>query len=99
MPSQEFFVRMPRGGLRGRGRGRGRGGRRGGRGRSQNRSPAQVTADTENTDINLETNPQDYFTGNVTVEQHYNGQNENRERYAATMAVLQENGVDVAQSK
>jgi hypothetical protein len=49
--------------------------------------------------VSLETNPQDYFTGNVTVEQHYNGQNENRERYAATMAVLQESGVEIAQSK
>lgn len=58
-----------------------------------------MTADTEKTDVNLETNPQGYFTGSVTVEQHYNGQNENRERYAATMAVLQENGVEVAQSK
>lgn len=57
-----------------------------------------MTADTEKTDVNLETNPQGYFTGSVTVEQHYNGQNENRERYAATMAVLQENGVEVAQN-
>ena len=55
--------------------------------------------DTGTVEVSLDKNPQGYFTGKVTVEQHYNGQNENRTRYAATMAVLQENGVEVAQSK
>ena len=88
---------------RGRGRGRGRGGRRGGRGGGsrQRRDSSQVKADTDTdtVEVSLDKNPQGYFTGKVTVEQHYNGQNENRTRYAATMAVLQENGVEVAQSK
>nr|XP_022290775.1 uncharacterized protein LOC111102373 [Crassostrea virginica] len=89
---------------RGRGRGRGRGGRRGGRyrggGSRQRRDSSQVKADTDTdtVEVSLDKNPQGYFTGKVTVEQHYNGQNENRTRYAATMAVLQENGVEVAQN-
>ena len=93
---------MTRGG-RGGGRGRGRGGRRGGRGEGsrQRRDSSQVKADTgtDTGEVSFDKNPQEYFTGKVTVEQHYNGQNENRTRYSATMAVLQENGVEVAQSK
>ncbi|XP_048769529.2 uncharacterized protein LOC125675774 [Ostrea edulis] len=77
------------------GRGRGRGGHPRGRG---NRTPKRVTEKEEPVEVSLETNPQGYFTGSVTVEQHHNGQNENRERYAATMAVLQENGVEIAQN-
>lgn len=40
-----------------------------------------------------------YFVGSVSADQHYEGQEQNRDRYAAGMAVLQKNGVDIAQSK
>ncbi|XP_061176627.1 uncharacterized protein LOC133185443 [Saccostrea echinata] len=88
-----------------RGRGRGRGGRDGRRGRGGSRRRIgrrnPTNFDTKKkvpVEVNLETNPQEYFTSNITVEQHYNGQNENRVRYSAAMAVLQENGVEVAQN-
>ena len=81
---------MTRGG-RGRGRGRGRGGRRGGRGGGsrQRRDSSQVKADTDTdtVEVSFDKNPQEYFTGKVTVEQHYNGQNENR-----TYAVFGDHG-------
>jgi hypothetical protein len=70
-----------------------------GRGRGNRHTPKPVTEKEEPMEVSLETNPQGYFTGSVTMEQHYNGQNENRGRYAATMAVLQENRVEIAQSK
>lgn len=37
-----------------------------------------------------------YFVGSVSADQHYAGQEQNRDRYAAGMAVLEKNGVDVA---
>lgn len=39
-----------------------------------------------------------YFVGSVSVDQHYEGQEQNRDKYAAGMAVLESNGVDIAQN-
>lgn len=37
-----------------------------------------------------------FFVGSVSADQHHEGQEQNRDRYAAGMAVLQKNGVDIA---
>ncbi|KAH3736540.1 uncharacterized protein LOC127850969 [Dreissena polymorpha] len=95
--------------MRGRGRGRGRGGRgRGGRGRGSSRGrggrntrsqskPREETTTTPK-ELNIETDVTSYFVGNVSADQHYEGQQQNRDRYAAAMAVLQNNGVDIVQN-
>ncbi|XP_060085365.1 uncharacterized protein LOC132564751 [Ylistrum balloti] len=95
--------------MRGRGgRGRGRGGRgRGGGGRGRGRSArggagaSTDGASSENKevkDLNIDTDLQAFFVGNASVSQHYVAQNQNTERYAAGMAVLQRNGVEIAQN-
>ncbi|XP_067674466.1 uncharacterized protein [Haliotis asinina] len=91
---------------RGRGRGRGRGGARGGRGRSRGSRGRFASASNQVKDeqvsapkqFDIETNPNDYFTGTASVAQHIQGQTDNLDRYAATMAVLRKNGVAVAQN-
>lgn len=102
---------MPRGRGRGRGtgrgRGRGRGGRGrsrgGGRGRSRSRNVPRQPQDENETkvpeDININTDVKKYFVGNATVEQHYNAQNENKNRYVAGMVALMKDGVTITQSK
>ncbi|XP_033727100.1 uncharacterized protein LOC117316564 [Pecten maximus] len=95
-------------GGRGRGRGgRGRGGRRGrsGRGgRSGNAAAGSSTdgASPENKvevkELSVDTDLQAFFVGNASVSQHYVAQNQKVQRYAAGMAVLQKNGVEIAQN-
>ncbi|XP_071114112.1 uncharacterized protein [Haliotis cracherodii] len=96
---------MPRG--RGRGRGGARGGRgRGrGRGRSGGRGRSASAPNTGNDEqgsapeqLDIETRPKDFFTGTASVAQHIQGQTDNLDRYAATMAVLRKSGVAVAQN-
>lgn len=90
---------------RGRGRGRGRGGR-GGRSGSRGRG-SRVTSAAESDgaskaevrDLTVETDLQAYFVGNASIAQHHHAQSMNKDRYAAGMAVLQKNGVDIVQSK
>ena len=89
-------------------RGRGRGGRGRGRGGRHNRSRGNTrptTSDTTETetstvDLSVEGDVKPYFVGNnATIDQHYEAQDKNRDRYAATMAVLTKNGVEISQSK
>ena len=93
---------MPRG--RGRGRG-GRGGRfgRGGRGRGGNRqSTANAGGQANETAaqvVDIDAQPKEFFVGVVSSEEHMKAQEQNRPRYAASLAVLQKNGVVIAQSK
>ena len=90
---------------RGRGRGRGRGGRggRGGifRGARQSSAPqdGQAKEEAAKTVVDIETNPKEFFVGVVSTEEHMKAQEKNRPRYAAALAVLQKNGVAIAQSK
>ncbi|OWF49165.1 uncharacterized protein LOC110452170 [Mizuhopecten yessoensis] len=90
-------------------RGRGRGGRgRGGRGRRGGRSGSHsASAPTEGTssdsqvevkELSVDTDLQAFFVGNASVAQHYAAQNQNTQRYAAGMAVLQKNGVEIVQN-
>ncbi|KAH3792500.1 hypothetical protein DPMN_145997 [Dreissena polymorpha] len=80
-------------GVRGRGSSRGRGGRNT---RSQSKPRKETT--TTPKELNIETDITAYFVGNVSADQHYEGQQQNRDRYTAAMAVLQNNGVDIAQN-
>ena len=95
---------MPRGRGRGRGRG-GRGGRagdRGGRRRFGGNRPAPADGQAKEEaakNVDIETNPKDFFVGVVSTEEHMKAQEKNRPRYAAALAVLQKNGVAIAQSK
>ena len=100
---------------RGRGRGRGRGASRGGRGRGRGRGRKitrawesisatgnsdeldKQTSETEAMDINRDACQ--FFTGKATFEQHYDAQQENKERYAAALTVMHRNGVEISQSK
>ena len=103
-----------RGGSRGgiRGRGASRGGRRGGRGRfgASNRSRSRSRSLSPRRDsLTLENGPSEsgpsmdnvksFFMQQVSFEQHYKGQQENRDKYAAAMAVIMKNGVNIVQSK
>lgn len=103
---------MPgRGRGRGRGgRGRGRGASRGrGRGRTAWADPTAAAAETdewavekqtsESEALDINKDPRQYFTGKATFEQHYNAQQENKERYVAALTVMHKNGVEISQSK
>lgn len=91
---------------RGRGRGAGRGGRGGRRGRSSGRTNRSAHLNTlneddtkEQIDLDVDKDVNAYFTGDVSVDQHYEGQSKNRDRYAAGLAVKIDNGIEVPQSK
>ena len=99
--------------MRGRGRGRGRGGR-GGRGRGRGRggyagrgrrvasreSKDEIDSkEVEVKELDVDKDVLSFFVGTVSTEQHFSAQEKNRDRYAAGMAVLQRNRVDVSQSK
>lgn len=88
-----------RSGVRGRGNSRGRRGRGQGRfGTIRRRTESlvnDIVTDSEPTMDNVKS----YFMGNVSFEQHYQAQEENRDRYAAAVATMIENGVDIVQSK
>ncbi|XP_069106344.1 uncharacterized protein [Argopecten irradians] len=97
--------------MRGRGgRGRGRGGRGRAVGRGSRRGVSRPSASGSSTDgassenkvevkeLSVDTDLQAFFVGNASVAQHYVAQNQNTERYAAGMAVLQKNGVEIAQN-
>ena len=94
-------------------RGRGRGGRGGshGRGRSRSREDPEIR-DWEITaadrhvqkedakELDIDKNATDYFVGTgASFEQHYDGQQKNLPKYLATLATLEENGVDIDKSK
>ena len=94
--------------MRGRGRGRGRGAGRGGRGRFAGRGRRVASREpkedidkkeVEQKDLDVDKDVLSFFVGAVSTEQHYAAQEKNRDRYAAGMAVLQKNRVDIAQSK
>ena len=97
--------------MRGRGRGRGRGGRgRGGRGRGgfagrgrrvASREPKEDVdkKEIEDKELDVDKDVLSFFVGAVSTEQHFSAQEKNRDRYAAGMAVLQKNRVEIAQSK
>lgn len=92
--------------MRGRQGGRGGGSRRGGgRGRGHGRytgsSPSTVVSasNDKKEDLDVDKNVSAFFTGDVSVEQHIQGQEKNRDRYAAAMVVLEKNGVEIAESK
>jgi hypothetical protein len=51
------------------------------------------------TDLDVDKEVTAYFVGSVSADQHYQGQTQNRDRYAAGMAVLEKNGVEIALSK
>ncbi|XP_046353940.2 uncharacterized protein LOC124133552 [Haliotis rufescens] len=52
----------------------------------------------EHKDLDIEKEPKDYFVGTVGMADHVKGQEQNRERYAAAMAVLANSGVAVSQN-
>ncbi|XP_052787806.1 uncharacterized protein LOC128222742 [Mya arenaria] len=92
--------------MRGRGRGRGRGGRGGGRGRSRGQGGYRAarsaskdkTEEGPKQELDVDKNVTSYFVGSVSTDEHFEAQSKNRDRYAAAMAVLQKNGVDIAQN-
>ncbi|XP_033744996.1 uncharacterized protein LOC117330667 [Pecten maximus] len=91
---------MPGRGMRGR-RGRGRGRGRYGRGRDlqpadqSSRSGEEVEIALAPEDLDVNKNASSYFMGNVTFDQHFKGQEANRDRYAAAMDVMVKNGVEI----
>lgn len=99
------------GGRGGAAGGRGRGGRGASRGRGRG-SRGRGSAQSANTDdwgvtqegaqqvatLSVEDNLREYFTGTASFQQHYDAQDVNRPRYAAGMAVLEQNGVEINQS-
>ena len=99
-----------RGHGRGPGRGRGRGASRGRGGRG--RGPGRNITGIENSDewtldkqtgeaeaMNINKDAGQFFTGKATFEQHYDAQQENKERYAAALTVMHRNGVEISPSK
>ena len=58
-----------------------------------------VDNSVEKKELDVDKDVLSYFVGTVSTEQHYAGQEKNRDRYAAGMAVLQKNRVEIAQSK
>ncbi|KAK3576583.1 hypothetical protein CHS0354_011259 [Potamilus streckersoni] len=88
----------------GRGRSAGRVGRGGRRGGARSAPPtgtdsdANDIAETQPHELDVDKNVKNFFVGNVTIEQHYKGQEQNRDRYAACMAVLEASGVEIAQN-
>lgn len=90
------------GGGRGRG-GRGRGGPGRGRGRGGSAGPAASGSDKPQMevekDLDINGEVKDFFIGQASFEQHYNGQEINRTRYAAALAVCMETGVEISQSE
>ena len=98
---------MPRGRGRGRGGGRGRG-RSGGRGRGRSgrsyrgvsgRSVAASNVESVAYTGDISSDPKGLFTGTASTEQHLEAQKENPGRYAAALAVLIKNKVQITQSK
>lgn len=98
-------------GQRGRGRGRGRGARGPyGRGRGYHRGPRpqqqqedtwEVAPTTTDTVYDID-NPADVtgiFSEKCSYDQHFTAQEKNKYRYLAALDVLDQNGVDIAQSK
>lgn len=89
------------GGGRGRG-GRGRGGPGRGRGRGGSAGPAASGSDKPQMevekDLDINGEVKDFFIGQASFEQHYNGQEINRTRYAAALAVCMETGVEISQN-
>ncbi|CAL1539878.1 unnamed protein product [Lymnaea stagnalis] len=87
---------------------RGRGGRGRRRGNltfsGRNRSVANESSQNhesfgnERIEYNFNTDPKVFFTGAASTEQHLAAQNENRLRYAATLAVLITNKIQVKQN-
>ena len=75
-------------------RGGSRGGYRNTASRDNDDNKTEVAKDL---DVNNEVTS--YFVGSVSADQHFEGQEQNRDRYAAGMAVLEKNGVDIALSK
>ena len=98
-----------RGGSRGRGRGGsgGRGAGRGGRGgyvagrQHSNASSDDKTIEVAEVDVTLDIHKdiKKFFVGTASFSQHFDAQNENKQRYAAGMAVLEKSGVEISQSK
>ncbi|BFZ09851.1 hypothetical protein BsWGS_12890 [Bradybaena similaris] len=88
------------------GRGRGRGGRstgrtnRGRRGQSSGRTEQRDEShkNASQTELSIEDDPKAFFTGTSSTEQHLQAQNRNRVRYAATLAVLVKNKIEVTQN-
>ncbi|CAG5117351.1 unnamed protein product [Candidula unifasciata] len=87
---------------RGRGRGsrnRGKGGWSTGRTNRGNRDKTGTADATDSVkELSIVDNPKAYFTGTSSTEQHLQAQNENRIRYAATLAVLVKNRIEVTQN-
>ena len=85
----------------GRGRGRGRGGFAGRGRRVASREPKDEVQnkEVEVKELDVDKDVLSFFVGTVSTEQHFSAQEKNRDRYAAGMAVLQKNKVEVAQSK
>ncbi|XP_069142334.1 uncharacterized protein [Argopecten irradians] len=83
-------------GIRGR-RGRGRGwGRHGRAPREAEKTPKEeVEIATAPEDLDVNKNASSFFMGNVTFDQHYKGQEANRDRYAAAMEAMVKNGVEI----
>lgn len=73
-------------------------GRRGGRSQSAPRESGNEVQ-SQPKDLDVEKDVTSFFVGSVSADQHYTGQEQNRDRYAAAMAVMQNNGIDIAQSK
>jgi hypothetical protein len=76
----------------------GRGGSRGGYHNTGSRDNDDNTNQVVK-DLNVNDEVTSYFVGSVSADQHFDGQEQNRDRYAAGMAVLEKNGVDIAISK
>ena len=50
-------------------------------------------------DLDINSNPRQFFTGGATYEQHYDAQQLNVHRYAAALSIMHKNGIEISQSK
>ena len=50
-------------------------------------------------ELDIEKDARAFFVGQASFEQHYDGQEKNRYKYAATLKVFDKNSIEVSQSK
>ncbi|CAD5117276.1 unnamed protein product [Dimorphilus gyrociliatus] len=95
------------GGRGGRGRGgRGRGGQGQGRGAANSvnqdgfkwKMEESDKENVDNTDINFEENIREYFTGAISIDQHYEAQKNYRSLYLAALEILEKFNVQLSQN-
>lgn len=82
-------------------RGRGGGSNRGGRTTTRRTHKSNYKTQTSNepiNNINVNENAIEYFTSNASFDQHYDAQNENKDRYLATLMAIDEYGIEMKEN-